>query len=59
MLYSVSLVIKPKTINMFFFRYVDMIGLTDPSDSIDFVMRQLAVKLQRPRSGNGHGALLG
>ena len=36
-----------------------MIGLTDPSDSIDFVMRQLAVKLQGPRSGNGHGALLG
>ena len=34
-----------------------MIGLTDPSDSTDFVMRQLAVKLQGPRSGNG--ALLG
>lgn len=33
------------------FKYVDMIGLTDPSDSIDFVMRQLAVKLQGPRSG--------
>jgi len=33
------------------FKYVDMIGLTDPSDNIDFVMRQLAIKLNAKTSG--------
>ena len=28
-----------------------MIGLTDPSDNIDFVMRQLAIKLRAKASG--------
>jgi len=34
------------------FKYVDMAGLTDPSDNIDFVMRQLATKLNARASGN-------
>jgi len=33
------------------FKYVDMAGLTDPSDNIDFVMRQLATKLNARASG--------
>ncbi|XP_068676322.1 mitochondrial ribosome-associated GTPase 1-like isoform X1 [Montipora foliosa] len=33
------------------FNYVHMVGLTDPSDNIDFVMRQLAMKLNAKASG--------
>ena len=39
------------------FRYVDMIGLTDPSDNIDFVMRQLAIKLNAKTSGTSYANL--
>jgi len=31
-----------------------MIGLTDPSDNIDFVMRQLAIKLNAKTSGTSY-----
>lgn len=34
------------------FRYVDMVGITNPSDNINFVMRQLANDLNATISGN-------
>ena len=34
------------------FRYVEMVGLTDPCDNINFVTRQLAIKLNAKASGN-------
>ena len=36
---------------LFFPRYVENFGLTNPCDNIDFVMRQLALSLQTTTSG--------